>query len=419
LAPQNKNKGYSPEQGIGTLVTHAFEGDNPHHAHVAPIFQTSTFTFPDVSTAAAIGRGEREGYLYARYGSPNTDQVARKIALLEGLDLVRSRPDADLDDLVSGRIFSSGMAAISSGVLALVRAGETIVSQRSVYGNTFVLFHETAPRLGIKVLWVRDVSARGWEEALAAHPETRLVYAETPANPTMMVVDLAMVAEIAHRYGCRLMVDNTFATPYCQRPLTLGADIVVHSTTKYISGHGALVGGALVSPHLDYMREDVKGMIRVLGGAPGAFDAWLTNMGLKTFEIRMKRHCENAMAVARYLSGHSKVERVFYPGLEEDPGHELAGRQMLDFGGMLSFELKGGLEAGETLMNHVRVASLAVSLGNVDSLIQHPASMTHRGVPPGDRQEMGISDGLVRLSVGIENLEDIVKDLDQALDAVS
>jgi methionine-gamma-lyase len=211
-------------------------------------------------------------------------------------------------------------------------------------------------------------------------------------------------------------VDNTFATPYCQRPLSLGADIVVHSTTKFLSGHGALTGGVVVSSHPDYIHKSLYTFVKVLGGIPSPFDSWLANLGLKTFELRMQRHCENAMQTARYLCSHPAVERVYYPGLEDDPGHNIAKRQMQDFGGMLSFELKGGMQAGIRLMERVRLATLAVSLGNVDTLIEHPASMTHGPVARQDRLNQGITDGLVRLSVGIENTADILADLQQGLE---
>ncbi len=411
-------KNISGDCGIGTLVIHEGEGDNPDNAHITPIYQTSTYAFPDVATASAIGRGLEKGHIYGRYGSPNTEQAARKIAVLEGLELVRSKPDLDVEDVVRCRMFSSGMAAISSAILGWAKAGDTLIVQKSIYGSSFTFFHEVVPRMGIKVVWVDDVSAEGWERALDGHPEAVLVYVETPANPTMMILDLEMVANIAHAHDCRLMVDNTFATPYGQRPLSFGADVVVHSTTKYLSGHGVVVGGAVVSPHLDYMEEDLKLMIKVLGGAPSAFDAWLTNIGLKTFELRMERHCRNAMDVAEFLAKHPKVQKVHYPGLGDDPGHDLAARQMKAFSGMLSFELKGGFAAGETLMNSVSMATLAVSLGNVDTLIQHPASMTHRSVPREIREETGISDGLVRLSVGIEDIEDIREDMEKGLRAV-
>jgi methionine-gamma-lyase len=232
----------------------------------------------------------------------------------------------------------------------------------------------------------------------------------------MALVDLAGVAETAHRHKAWLMVDNTFASPYCQRPLTDGADVVLHSTTKYLSGHGLVIGGTVISRHVGWVRKELYGLLKVLGGSASPFDAWLANIGLKTFELRMQRHCENAMLVARYLENHPKVERVYYPGLESHPDHALARRQMHDYGGMIAFELKGGMRAGEALMNHVETCTLAVSLGNVDTLIQHPASMTHSAVPREERLNAGITDGLVRLSVGIENVEDIIRDLDCALE---
>lgn len=412
-------KPISHHSGIGTLAMHYGEEESTHHPHITPIYQTSVFRFPDVATAMALYAGEKDGYTYTRTGNPNPEQFARKIAGLEGLDLLRAHPEKDPDEIVAGKAFASGMAAISAAIMATVRAGDVILAQASLYSNAFNFLDQVAPRMGVEVVWVKDVSQAGWEAALKAQPRARLVYAETPANPTMLVVDLAMAAEIAHQHGCWLMVDNTFATPYSQRPLALGADVVVHSTTKYLSGHGVIIGGAVVSRHVDFVRQDLQLILKTVGGAASPFDAWLANLGLKTFELRMQRHCENAQAVARYLNDHSKVAAVHYPGLEDHPGHDLARRQMQSFGGMLSFELKGGFEAGAMMMNSVRMITLAVSLGNVDSLIQHPASMTHGSVPPEARQRMGIREGLVRFSVGTEDLEDILADLDQALEAVA
>jgi len=406
---------FSASHSIGTLVTHVGEDDNPHHTHVTPIYQTSTFNFPDVATGAGIVARTEPGYYYTRLGNPNLDHLARKIATLEGLDLIRGQPETDPNNLVAGQVFTSGMAAITAVLFSLLKAGDTIVAQEAVYSATFTFLKEIAPTLGIQVEWVRDISPTCWEAAFKAHPGARLAYAETPANPTMAMVDLKTVAEIAHHYGAWLAVDNTFATPYCQRPLNLGADIVVHSTTKFLSGHGALTGGAVVSSHADYIHKSLYTFVKVLGGIPSPFDSWLANLGLKTFELRMQRHCENAMEVARFLSTHPAVATVYYPGLENDPGHEIAIRQMHAFGGMLSFELKGGMQAGIRLMERVRLATLAVSLGNVDTLIEHPASMTHGPVPRQDRLSQGITDGLVRLSVGIENLPDILSDLEQGL----
>jgi len=402
--------------GMSTLVNHVEEGQDALNSHVLPIYQSATFRFPDAATGAAIMHGDQEGYIYTRLGNPNLELLRRKYAVLEGLDLLQGRPEAGTGQVVIGQVFASGMAAITGAILARVRSGETIVAQEDMYGNAYTYLTEIASRLGIQVVWVKDVSHDGWEAALRAHPDAKLVYAETPANPTMLVVDLRMLADLAHQYGSWLMVDNTFATPYCQRPLSLGADIVVHSTTKYLSGHGVIIGGAVISSRLDFMRQDLQNLHKLGGAIPSPFDAWLANLGLRTFELRMQRHCENAMAVARYLEAHPKVARVHYPGLESHPGHEIAKKQMHCFGGMLSFELAGGYQAGESLMNRVEVATLAVSLGNVDSLIQHPASMTHSSIPAEIRRKMGISDGLVRFSAGIENAEDILADLEQGLE---
>ena len=412
---------YSAKHGLSTLVTHYTEAANPLNAHVSPIYQTSTFNFPDVATGAGIVEGSQAGYYYTRLGNPNLEQLARKISLLEGIDLLREAPEQKLEEVAAGQVFASGMAAISAVLLARLKAGDTVIAQEAVYSNTFNFLKEMAPGLQINVVWMRDVSAEAWQAAFAAHPEARLAYAETPANPTMSIVDLASVAEIAHQHGAWLVVDNTFATPYCQRPLSLGADVVVHSTTKFLSGHGALLGGAVISSHLDFMQEELRHTAKILGGTPSPFDAWLANLGLKTLELRMRQHCANALAAAQYLERHPAVQTVYYPGLPSHAAHEVASKQMKTpsgeptFGGMLSFELKGGFAAGVHLMEHLKVGTLAVSLGNVDTLLQHPASMTHASVARQDRLAQGIRDGLVRMSTGIENIEDILADLEQGL----
>ena len=406
---------FAASHSFSTLVVHVGEDQNPHHSHVSPIYQTSTFNFPDVATGAGIVAKVEPGYYYTRLANPNLDQLARKIAILEGIELIRCQPEADPHSLVAGQVFSSGMAAITAVLLSLLKAGDTVVAQEAVYSATFTFLKEIAPSLGIHVAWVHDVNLEGWEAALKDHPAARLVYVESPANPTMAVADLQAVADLAHRQGAWLAVDNTFATPYCQRPLNLGADIVIHSTTKFLSGHGALTGGVVVSSHPEYINKELFTFVKVLGGAPSPFDTWLANLGLKTFELRMQRHCDNALQVARFLSTHPAVEQVYYPGLEQDAGHEIALHQMHAYGGMLSFELAGGMQAGVRLMERVHLATLAVSLGMVDTLIEHPASMTHGSVSRDDRLRQGIRDGLVRMSVGIENLPDILADLDQAL----
>ncbi len=408
-------KKIDPLSGISTLVNHVGEGFDPSHAHVAPIYQTSTFSYPDVTTGAAISQGRESGYYYTRVGNPNAWQLAQKIAFLEGLDLLRENPTREPDEIVAGRVLSSGMAAITAAVLARARSGDIVIAQSAIYGHTYNFLNEVAPSLGIRLIWVTDLTPIGWQAALDQHPDAVLVYAESPINPTMQLVDLAALAGQAHRIGAWLLVDNTFASPYCQRPLTLGADIVIHSTTKFLSGHGTIIGGAVISRHPEYIQRDIQRMIVLLGGAPSPFDCWLAVQGLKTFELRMQRHCENALTIAHKLRGHQQVAAVYHPGLEDGPQYDLAQRQMIDFGGMISFELKGGYQAGVKLMEYVQVATLAVSLGNTDTLIQHPASMTQSAMPPDERLRMGVRDGLVRMSVGIENSQDIWGDLERGL----
>jgi methionine-gamma-lyase len=405
----------NPSHGISTLVNHTAEGDHAEHAHTMPIFQTSTFEFSDVESGAARFRGEQPGYIYSRLGNPNAAQTAAKIAVLEGCDLLRANPDHEIEEQIAGRIFASGMAAIVTAILAAVKPGETIITQGAIYSATANFLKDAAPHNGIKVVWLKDCSAERWEEAFQQHPGARLAYVETPSNPRLELVDLAAVAEIAHHHRAWLMVDNTFATPYCQRPINFGADIVIHSTTKYLSGHGLVIGGCVVSPQLDFMHTALQRLHILYGGTPGPFDAWLTAIGLKTFELRMQRHCENARRVAQFLETHPAVAHVHYPGLKSHPQHDLALRQMPGFGGMISFELKGGLKAGTNLMEKVRVCRLAVSFGTPDTLVEHPASMSHSTVSAQERAAIGIADGLVRFSTGIENVEDILEDLEQAM----
>jgi methionine-gamma-lyase len=411
----------STQHGISTLVTHFGEGDNAYYAHIAPIYQTSTFGFPDAETAGKVFAGDQEGYFYTRSDNPNAAQLAKKITMLEALELLQQQPNEVIENVAMGKVFASGMAAISAAILGRAQAGDTIMTQRILYGNSYRFMNELAPRLGLKVVWVDKPDQDGWESAFEAHPHAVLVYAETPANPALDIVDLHGLAEIAHAHKAWLIADNTFATPYHQRPLSLGCDVVVHSTTKYLAGHGFVIGGALISTQLEYVSaKGGVGLIgRVMGAAPSPFDCWLANIGLKTFELRMRRHADNAMTLARWLSEHPKIKRVYYPGLEEHPGHAIAARQMINgFGGMISFEPSGGYNAAVKLMKNLKLATLAVSLGNVDSLIEHPASMTHRSVPPSERLRAKITDGLVRFSVGIENVEDIIADFEQSLNMI-
>ena len=403
--------------GISTLVNHVAEGEHSLHSHVAPIFQTSTFSFPDTETGAGIFSGE-EGYVYTRWENPNSDQLAEKIAVLEGLDLLRAQPQRPVGEIVAARMVSSGMAAVTTTILSKVHSGQKIIAQNSLYSATYQFLAGLETQYNIKVLFTQGLSLDAWQEAFSQAPDAVLAYVETPANPTLSLVDLAGVAKLAHAHQAWLVVDNTFASPFCQRPLTLGADIVLHSTTKYLSGHGTVIGGAVASSHPEYIKNEFYSTFKLLGGSPSPFDCWITALGLKTFELRMSAHCANAQKVADFLESHPRIERVFYPGLASHPDHALAEKQMYAYGGMITFEVKGGVKAGRGLMNHVHIATLAVSLGNVDTLIQHPASMTHSHLSSKVRHEMGISDGQVRLSVGIENAEDIIADLDQALNSL-
>ncbi len=402
--------------GLTTFLTHYTEGDHAENAHIAPIYQNSVFTFKDVESGAAIAGGEQPGFYYTRLNNPNHKQLAAKLTALEAWDLLKSQPERNPDEIVGGLVFASGMAAVTAAVMACVNSGDTVLTQTALYDGTFLFMKNLAPKYGINVVWLADNSPSGWVQAFEQHPEAKLAYIETPVNPTLRLTDLAAVTSIAHQAGARVVVDNTFATPYCQRPFNFGADLVVHSTTKYLSGHGQVIGGAVLTTDLTLFSENLYPIYKVLGATPSPIDTWMANIGLKTFELRMERHCRNALQVAKRLEEHPGVSRVFYPGLESHPDHKLASMQMTDFGGMIAFELKGGFDAGKRMMDRVKIAVLAVSLGNVDTLIQHPASMTHRNTPRDVRLAAGITDGLVRLSVGIENVEDLVSDLFQAME---
>ncbi|MBI9044445.1 MAG: aminotransferase class I/II-fold pyridoxal phosphate-dependent enzyme [Anaerolineaceae bacterium] len=406
----------NPNLGLSSLLLHAVEDDNPHNVNVTPIYQNSTYRIPDVKTGAAIIERDVPGYIYSRLSNPNSDQVANKIAILEGLDLLKANPDKSYEELIGARLYSSGMAAIMAAILSRAnKSGMKIIAQEALYSNTFTFLKNTFPQYGVETIFLSDLSLESWEKAFKDHPDATLAYLETPSNPSLNLVDIEGVTEIAHRHNAWVMADNTFSTPFCQRPITLGADIIIHSTTKYLNGHGLIIGGALVTPHLDYLNGPLYDISNTLGGNPSPFDCWLLNNGLKTFELRIERQCSSAFQVARFLETHPMVDFVNYPGLESHPQHELAKKQMNQYGGMISFELKGGLKAGETMMNKVGLCRLAVSLGHIDTLIEHPATLTHYKVERDIRYQMGISDGLVRLSIGIENVQDIIADLDQAL----
>lgn len=367
-------------------------------ALVTPIYQSSTFVFDSVEQGAARFAGQEPGYIYTRLGNPTISEFEQKMARLEGAE--------------DGVAFASGMAAVSAVLMYALKAGDHMIAHNSLYGCTYDFMENLLKRYGVNVTFVDATNLDNVKEAM--RPNTRIIYIETPSNPRLTVVDIKGIAEIAHGQEAEVIVDNTFLSPYFQKPLSLGADYVLHSATKYIGGHGDVVAGILLGKEaaLTEIRWTTQ---KNIGGVTNPFDAWLLIRGLKTLGIRMKAHETNAMKVAQFLENHEKVEAVYYPGLPSHPQHELAATQASGFGGVIAFELKGGLEAGKTLMHGVELIKLAVSLGAVDSLIEHPASMTHSAVPPEERIKSGITDGLVRLSVGIEDAEDLIEDLRAAL----
>ena len=390
------------KMSFATLCVHGSGGADPNTGALnTPIYQSSTFAFKSAKDGAQVFAGEKEGFIYTRLGNPTVAAFEREMAFLEGGEAALAT--------------ASGMAATAMVVFTLMRSGENIVASDTLYGGTHELFHHTLPKVDIEV---RDVDASDPANIEAAIDEkTRIVFVETPSNPTLKIVDIAAAAKVAHKHGAQLVVDNTFATSYYQRPLEFGADIVVHSATKYIGGHGDTIGGVIIG-RKDFIQKARMETVRDLGGCISPFNAWLLLRGLKTLPVRMERHSFNAMRIAQYLSFHPKIAKVNYPGLRIHPQHELAARQMTGFGGMISFELKGGRRAGEILMDSVKLMTLAVSLGDVDTLIEHPASMTHSGYSKEELEKVGISEGLVRLSVGIEDVNDLINDLSQALKKV-
>ena len=392
------------ESGFATICVHGkkhldkHEAGRPIRAVSTPIFQSSTFAFENVEHGAAVFRGEDPSYVYTRLGNPTQTALETEMAFLE-------QGEAAL-------ALASGMAAATTAVLTCCRTGDHVVAGDTLYGGTHQLFTQTLPRLGIGVTEVPAVDPQNFADAITER--TKLVYLESPANPTLVLTDIAAVAEIAHARGVPVLVDNTFCTPYLQNPLALGADIVLHSATKYIGGHGDTVAGILVGKQ-DWILQARMEILRDVGGCISPFNAWLLLRGLKTLPVRMDRHMENAMEVAQFLAYHPKVGKVIYPGLKTHPQHELARRQQRGFGGMISFMVEGGREAGRIVMDSVELCTLAVSLGDVDTLIEHPASMTHSTYGEDELKQVGIDPGMVRLSVGLENVEDIIADLRQAL----
>lgn len=388
-------------KGFGTLAIHAgnFEKET-FGALATPIYQSSTFYFDSCEQGGKRFAGEEGGYIYTRLGNPTTTVLEEKVAALEGAEACCA--------------VGSGIGAVTSCLWSIAAAGKHIVADKALYGCTFAYLNHGMTRYGVEVSFIDTADLEQVKKALK--PNTCCVYLETPANPNLKITDLKAVSKIAHDYNPEIMVvcDNTFATPYLQRPLELGCDAVIHSGTKYLNGHGDVIAG-FVCGNKDFITT-VKffGLKDMTGAVMDPFAAFLILRGLKTMEVRMKRHCESAQAIAEYLEKHTKVEKVYYPGLKSHEGHEIAAKQMHGgYSGVIAFEVKGGMQAGIKFCNSLKLATIAVSLGDAETLIEHPASMTHSPYSPEERAAAGISDGLVRLSVGLENVEDIIADLEQ------
>ncbi|HIP22517.1 MAG TPA: methionine gamma-lyase [Rhodobacteraceae bacterium] len=394
------NASNNPPEGLATRAIHfGYNPQDEHGALTPPLHLTSTYAFETAEQGGEIFAGEREGFVYSRVGNPTTDLLERRIANLEGAEAALAS--------------SSGMGAITALFWTYLETGDEIITDLTLYGCTFALFSHGFSRFGIKVTHIDMTDPANLEAAIS--DKTKFVYFETPANPNMRIVDIAAVSRIAHKAGARVIVDNTYATPVIARPIELGADFVVHSATKYLGGHGDLLAGIVVGRLEEMTEVRTIGIKDMTGAVLAPFNSMLILRGLKTLELRMERHSTNAMKIAQMLADHPSVDLVNYPGLKSFPQHELAARQMAMFGGMIAFEVKGGFNAGKQMMNRLNLIQRAVSLGDAETLIQHPASMTHVTYTEEERAAHGISEGLIRISAGLENVDDILADLQQAL----
>ncbi len=388
--------------GFATKQIHAGKEKNAAGALCTPIYQTSTFEFDTVEQGGARFAGEEEGYIYTRLGNPTTTAMEKTIAALEHGEAALAA--------------ASGMGAITATLWTLLSAGDEIVADETLYGCTFSLMSSRLPKFGVKVRFVDMSDTANLRDALS--DKTKIVYFETPCNPNLKIIDIKEVARIAHDYNSdiQVIVDNTFATPYLQKPLDLGADIVVHSVTKYLNGHGDVIAGVVVGK-ADFISECMMcGIKDMTGAVMSPFNAFLITRGLKTLDIRMERHCANAMKIARFLHDHPAVEKVYYPGLEDFEGYEIAKKQMKLPGAMMSIELKGGRERVGAALNKLKLATIAVSLGNCETLVEHPATMTHFPYSAEELKEAGISEGLVRINVGLEDPDDVIADFKAVFD---
>lgn len=401
-----------PYTGFSSVAIHGGHEPDPNYAHLTPIYANSTYVFDEAEQGMRRFSGQEKGYIYSRWGNPTITEAEEKISALESFGL---HDEAGNPLELKTILHASGMAALSTLMIGTLRSGDKILSHYSLYGGTHELFEKVLPPLGIDVIIADLRNPDAAAEAVNADSRIKMLYLETPANPTIQCVDLEELTNLAKVKNLIVAVDNTFATPYLQQPFKYGVDYVFHSTTKFLNGHGTAIGGALVSKDVAHMSDHITKVHRLLGGNSNPFDAYLLSLGIKTLEIRMQRHCHNAMEVAGFLEQHPAVSKVNYLGLPAHPDFETAAKQMRHPGAMLSFEMKDGLQAAKDFIDKLQMCIRAVSLGTCDTLLCHPASMTHYGVPREKREQYGITDGLIRMSVGIENVQDIITDLNEAL----
>jgi methionine-gamma-lyase len=401
-----------PFSGFSSVAIHGGHEADPNYAHLTPIYASSTYVFDEAEQGMRRFSGEEKGYIYGRWGNPTITEAEEKIAALESFGIA---DEAGNPVELKAILHASGMAALTTLMIGTLKSGDKILTHYSLYGGTQELFEKVLPPLGIEAVIVdlRDLHAAA--HAMKNDSRIKMLYLETPANPTIQCVDIRELALLAKENNMIVAVDNTFATPYLQQPFQYGVDYVFHSTTKFLNGHGTAIGGVLLGKDLVHMNGHITKVHRLLGGNSNPFDAFLLTQGMKTLEVRMERHCHNAMEVAGFLEQHPAVSKVNYLGLASHPDHYTATKQMRHPGAMLSFEMKEGLEAAKKFIDKLQMCIRAVSLGTCDTLISHPASMTHYSVPKEKREQYGITDGLIRMSVGIENVKDIIMDLEQAL----
>ena len=397
------NKSHFNSQSIETQAIHSGRINDEQFGSLAtPLYQTSTFIFDNAEQGAERFAGESDGFIYTRLGNPTTRQLEMRVAAMEGME--------------DAAATATGMAAVSAALLTNLQAGDHMISSKAVYGCSFALMNHMLKKFGIEVTFVDMTEPENIHAAVQEN--TKLVFLETPINPNLVVLDLEKICDIAKQHQLLSVIDNTFLTPVLQQPAKFGADIVIHSATKYLNGHGDVVAG-IVCGSTEMITEIKLTTLKDIGATISPHDAWLIMRGIKTLPIRMERHCSNAQSVAEFLESHPAVSQVYYPGLKSHPGHQFIGKQMKAAGGVIAFELNTDLKGGADFINNMQLFSIAVSLGDAESLIQHPASMTHSPYEPEERAEAGITDSLIRISVGLENVDDIIADLRQSLAKIS